>query len=204
MPYDPERHHRRSIRLATYDYARAGAYFVTIVTQGRQCIFGEVVNGEMKLNDAGRIARDCWMAVPNHFGLCTVDAYVVMPNHVHGIVVIGAGVQAEAPHVGATHASPLRRGPGHHSLGAIVGSFKSAASRSINRLDPTRGASAVWQRNYFEHVIRDERSLQRIRDYIAANPARWADDPENPDVVWSTTVGATHASPARKDPRFPA
>ncbi|WP_245971562.1 transposase [Calidithermus terrae] len=181
--YDPHNHHRRSIRLKGYDYAQAGAYFVTICTRDRACLFGEVVDGEMRLNDAGRIARQCWLDIPNHFPHAELDQSVIMPNHVHGIIVL------VNPSVGATHASPLRpvasplrnraRGPQRQSISAIVGSFKSAVTKHINEHRGTP-SMPVWQRNYYEHIIRDDSSLQRIRGYIAANPLRWQYDRENP------------------------
>ncbi len=168
--YDPNKHHRRSIRLKGFDYTREAAYFVTICIQNGTCLFGEIVNGQMRLNDAGRVAQMMWKAIPTHFPHVETDAWVVMPNHVHGIIIT----------VGATHASPPRQsGPPKGSLGAIVGSYKSAVSRQINQLHGTPGA-LVWQRNYYEHIIRNNTGLNRIRKYIAGNPAHWDEDMENP------------------------
>ena len=170
MIYDPNKHHRCSIRLKGFDYTREAAYFVTISTQNQACLFGEIVNEQMRLNDAGRVAQMVWKAIPDHFSQVEIDASVVMPNHIHGIIII----------VGATHASPPRQsGPPKGSLGAIVGSYKSAVSRRINQLHRTPGAT-VWQRNYYEHIIRNNTGLNRIRKYIADNPARWDEDTENP------------------------
>jgi putative transposase len=179
------RHHRRSIRLEGYDYAQPGAYFITICTQDRVCLFGDIVDGVMRLNQTGEIVRQCWMAIPEHFPHAMLDEFVVMPNHVHGIIVVG-----EMPNVGATHASPLPlapprvrpHGPHRQSVGSIVGSFKSAATRRMNEYRGTSGTT-VWQRNYYEHIIRTEDSLDRIRRYIAENPARWAVDRENPFAI---------------------
>ena len=173
---------RRSMRLRGYDYAAAGLYFVTVCAYDRACLFGEVVDGQVQLTDAGRILETCWRAIPDHCPHTTLDSWVVMPNHVHGIIVLGAThagtIHVRALHAGthvrATHASPLRAG----SLGAIVGSFKSAVTRRINAL--RGGGGTVWQRNYHEHVIRNERDLRRIRRYIADNPVRWSLDRENP------------------------
>ncbi len=181
---------RRSIRLKGYDYNQAGAYFVTIVTQDRAHLFGEVVGGDIRLNAYGQIVRRCWQEIPMHFPNASVDDFIVMPNHVHGIIVI----MENDIIVGATHASPQPspqpgpqtsahpprpHGPQRRSVASIVGSFKSAASRRINDLRGTPGQS-VWQRNYYEHIIRDDESLNRIRQYILDNPARWALDQENP------------------------
>ncbi len=191
MKYDQNRHRRRSIRLKGYDYSQAGAYLVTVCTQGRACLFGDVVDGEMRLNAAGPVVEQCWSNIPCHFLHAYLDEFVVMPNHVHGIVVI-------VENVGATHASPLpmRRptrpaGPKERSIGAVVGSFKSAVTKHINELRNTPRMS-VWQRNYWEHVMRDEASLRRIREYIVQNPLQWEYDRENP-------AGATCAPSLRLD-----
>jgi putative transposase len=157
MKSDSKDHHRRSIRLRDHDYARPGAYFVTIVTQGRKCLFGEIVEAEMQLNDAGRIIQTAWNDLPNHYANVEVDTFVVMLNHIHGIInlidlPVGAGFKP-AP--------------------------TNFSARRINNSRNTSGAP-VWQRNYFEHVIRDEASLNRIRQYILDNPARWEFDRENP------------------------
>jgi REP element-mobilizing transposase RayT len=181
MPYDPFKHHRRSIRLNDYDYAQAGAYFVTIVIRDPELSLGNIVDGEMRLNEFGAIVQSCWDDLPAHYPHVELDAFVVMPNHVHGVVVIvdDGGV------VGARHASPVHnpsqppRGTPPGSLGAIVGSFKSAATKRINELRGTQGTT-IWQRNYFEHIIRNEKDLAHIRQYIDDNPANWVRDDENP------------------------
>jgi REP element-mobilizing transposase RayT len=187
---------RRSLRLKGYDYAQAGAYFVTICTQGRVCLFGEVEDGEMRLNEFGEMVRGCWLAIPDHFPHVALDAFVIMPNHVHGIVWIVDATTDAVGNVGATHASPVQthasplpsspqpsvrpRGPQRRSIGAVVGSFKSATARCINADRKTPG-TPVWQRNYYEHVIRNEASLDGIRAYIVNNPLQWALDRENPE-----------------------
>ena len=182
-----EKHHRRSIRLRDFDYSSGGAYFVTICTFQRECLFGEIMEGLMQLNDMGRMVEACQEALPHHFPDVVLDEWVIMPNHIHGIIVIHS---ADSP-VGATHASPdVRRtadtiathaspGPGRRSIGALVGSFKSAASRQINQWRNTPGIP-IWQRNYYERVIRDDRELDAIRQYIADNPVRWFEDENNP------------------------
>jgi len=202
---NPE-NHRRSIRLKGYDYTRAGAYFVTICTKDRACLFGDVADGVMRLDQMGHIVRQCWLAIPDHVPHVLLDEFVVMPNHVHGIIVI------MATHiVGATHASPLQnddtptrpRGPQRQSVASIVGSFKSAATKRINEQRGTPGAP-VWQRNYYEHIIRDDESLNRIRQYIAENPLHWYLDRENPNAIgmddqWNALfVGASDRSPLRE------
>jgi putative transposase len=132
MPYDPEKHHRRSIRLKGYDYTRAGAYFITIVTQNRVCLFGAVVEGRMRLNPLGQIVQECWLAIPDHFPHALLDEFVIMPNHLHGIIVL----QEMENSVGARHVPRRRREefgkPVPGSIPTIVRSFKSAATKHIN------------------------------------------------------------------------
>jgi len=177
MKYDPARHHRRSIRLKGYDYTQAGAYFVTICTQDRMCLFGEIVDGEMRLNDAGEIVAWTWHDMPNHISNVQLDAFVVMPNHVHGIIVITDPVVAVVVGAGSEPAPTKSYG-----LPEIVRQFKTFSARRINDLRGTQG-TPVWQRNYYEHIIRDEESLNRIREYILNNPSRWEMDQENPSVA---------------------
>jgi putative transposase len=185
MTTNRAKHHRRSIRLPAYDYASPGAYFVTICVRGGECLLGEVVDGEMRLNDWGRIASECWQAIPDHFDHIEPDAFVIMPNYVHGIIAI-------ADTVGAQHAAPLpppdpaplrllRTNVSGRSVGAIVRSYKSAVTKRINQLRDIPGVP-FWQRNYWEHVVRNEASLNRIREYIENNPACWAQDQLHPDA----------------------
>ena len=148
-------------------------------------MFGIIDDGEMKLNEFGRIVGNVWNEIPQHFSGVELDAFVVMPNNVHGVIVIVEGGDgnddSQGMDVGARHASPLRPcGAVPRSLGSIVGSFKSAVTKQVNENRGTRGV-AVWQRNYYEHVIRGERDLARIREYIENNPLGWALDEENPE-----------------------
>lgn len=166
---------RKSIRLSEYDYTLPGAYFVTIVTYQRKCILGAIRNGEIILSNIGRIVNNTWQEIPIHFPNATVDNYVIMPNHIHGIVnILDTGV-------GARHASPLRGkdplGTSPRSLGVIIGSFKSAATKRIHQTEEYKKIQ-VWHRNYYEHVIRDERDYEKIVEYIITNPANWMDDPD--------------------------
>lgn len=163
-PYDPARHHRHSIRLPSYDYARPGAYFVTVVTHDRQRLFGAIVDGAMRLNECGEAVRRGWLDLPQHYpGVC-LDECVIMPNHVHGVIVLQDDPAAD------------RRS----GLPEIVRNFKTFSARAVNARRAATGVP-VWQRNYYEHVVRDGAELDRVRAYIAANPARWAVDHENPD-----------------------
>ncbi|MBI2918823.1 MAG: transposase [Chloroflexi bacterium] len=175
-------HHRRSIRLPGYDYAQPGGYFLTVSTAGRVCLFGDVVDGEMRLNDCGQIVRDEWLRSADIRRELVLDAFVVMPNHLHAVVIINNDSPRGPDPVGATGRSPLPPGPAQRSLGSLVAGFKSAATKRINALRRMPGAP-VWQRNYHDHVIRSTAALDNIREYILANPARWGDDPENPAVT---------------------
>jgi REP element-mobilizing transposase RayT len=177
MTQDRKEHRRRSIRLPGYDYTSAGFYFVTVCVRDGECLLGEVVDGEMRLNEWGQVAWDRGQSIPEHFPHVALDAFVVMPNHVHAILAL-------TEHVGAQHAAPLQGNatnvkPG--SLGVVVRSFKAAVTKEINEL---RGMTGLpfWQRNYWEHVIRDEDSLNRIREYIRDNPSRWTEDQMHPDA----------------------
>jgi len=168
---------RRSMRLQGYDYSRAGAYFVTLCSQNRECLFGEIAGGEMVLNEYGKIVRDEWLEsaqIRNEIGL---DEFVVMPNHFHGIVWIHNGVETTTDRRGDRPVAPT--GPRPRSLGALMAGFKSAVTRRINEMRRTPGMK-LWQRNYYDRVIRDENELNRIREYVVGNPMLWDMDRENP------------------------
>lgn len=176
-----ESRRRRSIRLKGYDCAGTGGYYVTIVSRGRECLFGEIVDGKMHLNEMGKIVRECWEEISTHFPAVDFDVFVVMPNHLHGIIIIhnnGRQMMKSSPAIGARHASPLpARGVSSHSLGAIIGSFKSAVTRRAGR---KLNLANIWQRNYYEHIIRDQTDYERIANYIAINPSKLVDNEENP------------------------
>ncbi|MEW6181024.1 MAG: transposase [Chloroflexota bacterium] len=239
---------RRSIRLKGYDYSQPGAYFVTICTRDRACLFGTVVNGEMRLNEWGEIVLWTWRDLPNHVPNVQLDAFVIMPNHVHGIIIITDPVNAPAavgagsepaptqpqpaptqpqpaptqpqpaptqpqpaptqpqsaptqpqpaptqPQPAPTQPQPASAQPTpdqsiesisggiaakRYGLPEIMRQFKTFSALRINKQRGTPGLP-IWQRNYYEHIIRNEESLNRIRQYIADNPLRWALDQENP------------------------
>jgi putative transposase len=165
---------RKRQRLSGHDYTSPGDYFVTICTDQGHSIFGSIVGGEMHLNTAGQTARDCWNAIPEHFPNASIDTFVVMPNHIHGIIRITTG----RPH---TETVP-RSGAAPRSLGAIVGSFKAAVSKRINEARASPGAP-IWQRNYFDKRIVEPDGLDRVRAYIRDNPRNWATDPERRRAV---------------------
>ncbi len=173
MKYDPARHHRRSIRLKGYDYTTAGAYYITMVCHNREHLFGKIVNGEMRLNAYGELVRFTWDDLVHHIPNIELDAFVIMPNHVHGIIVI----VGTASVVGAgSEPAPSEHKP--YAISEIVRQFKTFSARRINDLRGTRSTS-VWQRNYYEHIVRDQRDLERIREYIFNNPLNWESDTEN-------------------------
>jgi len=175
--FDPGRHHRRSIRLKGYDYSQAGAYFVTIVASRREMLFGGIVNGTMVLNEWGQIVRDEWERTAFVRPNVELGEYVVMPNHFHGILVFMDNA------VGATRrVAPTKTTLQSGSLGAVMAQFKSIVTKRVNGLQNVTGRP-VWQRNYYEHIIRDDREMDRIHRYIESNPSLWAEDDENPDKV---------------------
>ena len=167
---DADRDRRRSLRLEGYDYGAWGPYFVSIVLEKRLRLFGDVVDEELRLNDAGEMAESVWAALPRRFPAVRLDAFVVMPNHIHGIITID---QSDAG--------------SRVTLGDVISAYKSVTTveytRGVAGHGWPRSRGRLWQRNYYEHIIRDDRSLERIRAYILDNPARWPTDPENPSAV---------------------
>ncbi|MXY43808.1 MAG: transposase [Dehalococcoidia bacterium] len=171
------------MRLKAYDYSKAGAYFVTVVAQDRLCLFGDVIEDEMHVNRAGAMVSEVWRQLPSRFPTIELDAFVVMPNHVHGIVVLNLPVGVPlVGTLGDEDRATTRVAP---TLGDVVGAYKS-----ITTVRYTRGVKVglwnayqgrLWQRNYYEHVIRNESELNRAREYIVGNPALWVRDRENPE-----------------------
>ena len=178
MNLDVQRPFRKSTRLRDYDYAQPGLYFVTICTRKRECILGYVKDGRVRLNEYGELAESCWSGLGGRFVNVETHEHVVMPNHFHGILALIENCRGGvSPPVGVgAGTAPLHTA----TLGHAVACFKYESTRSINRLRCTPGAS-VWQRNYYEHVIRNEHDLRQVREYIANNPLRWELDRENPD-----------------------
>ena len=152
MTHDLKKHRRRSIRLKDYDYSQSGAYFITICTHNKEILFGEILDGEMQLNKFGWVISKEWLRSIQLRQEIELDEFVIMPNHIHGIVII---IESN---VGATGRSPLPKGPKPKSIGAFVASFKSAVTKRINSIRGTLGIP-VWQRNYYEHILRDEKDL---------------------------------------------
>ena len=200
MKFDPQKHNRRSIRLKGYDYAQWGVYFVTLVTWQRVCLFGEIINGGMQLNPTGIIIQSEWQRLAFHFHNIRLDVFMVMPNHVHGTIVIESVRATRHPpyripknnqplpdqlsdiHDGSPRQSPRRSGPMPNSLGAMVGQFKSRATKRIWSL-PEMEHSPIRQRNYYEHIVRNDIEYKKNIQYIETNPLKWQEDQLHPPVM---------------------
>jgi len=200
MKFDPDKHHRRSIRLKDYDYSSPGAYFVTICAQNREFMFGEISFGEMILNDAGKMIETTWNELPQNYPGVAIDEFIIMPNHFHGIILLtgkNVDIASERGNHGGiaptNSAETVRAMPLcspnniEHSLSLpdVVHRFKSLTTARYRqgvveyswRTFPGR----LWQRNYYEHILRDEDELNQIREYIRTNPQNWDIDIENPN-----------------------
>jgi putative transposase len=190
VKYDPNKHHRRSTRLKNYDYTTPGAYFITICTYQRECLFGEIINGSMQLNRLGLVVAAHWQNLPKYHPRLNLDKFVVMPNHVHGILLladlfVGAGFGDHLNGLtGNTLAKPAPTDAAlstqEYSISEIVRGFKTFSSRQINQIRHAQGVP-VWQRNYYDRIIRDQAALQQIRQYIDNNPLSWQQDQLHPD-----------------------
>ncbi|MDH7464446.1 hypothetical protein QEG73_24330 [Chitinophagaceae bacterium 26-R-25] len=167
MSYNPNVHHRRSIRLQGYDYSQAGLYFITLCCHEKNHLFGKIENNQMLLNEAGAIAYDEWFKTPEVRPNVALAEFVVMPNHIHGIIII--------KHSESVTQSAINRFNGtSHTIGAIVRGYKSVVTQKIN--STYEHPITVWQRNYYEHIIRTEESYHNIANYIINNPANWQND----------------------------
>src|SRR3990170_3258574 len=183
--FDPTSHHRRSIRLKGFDYTQPGVYFATMCTYQREAILGEIVAGEMQLNRLGRIAQQEWSRLPTRFPFLELGPFVIMPNHLHGILIITCRGTAE--NLTDSGSNETRRAPTREQFGnpvagsipTIIRSYKASVSWRINRLR-VRPAHPFWQRNYYERVVRDNAELNRIEEYVIDNPRRWEEDRLNP------------------------
>jgi putative transposase len=175
IKFDPKIHHRRSIRLRGYDYSQSGAYFVTICTHNRELLF--------ESESVENMLRNFWGKIPTRFSMAQLDEFVVMPNHVHGIIMIGQprGIENVQP-----------RGVAPTTLGNVVDWYKTMTTNAyingVNSNQWGRFKERFWQRNYFEHVVRDDEDLDRIRQYIIDNPTKWGEDENNPNRQPSRVV----------------
>jgi REP element-mobilizing transposase RayT len=179
---------RKSPRLSTYDYSSAGYYFVTICTRHRECFFGEIIKEAMSLNCAGQMAASTWADIPRRFDQVLLDSFVVMPNHIHGIIVLKEGFG-----VGTALVS------GRPCVSRVIQAFKSTSTneyiRGVNQEGWNKFDQTLWQKSFSDHVIRNEKDLLRVQEYILSNPLQWAIDDENPDRRSDT--GPTQGSNGR-------
>lgn len=190
------RYRIKSARLEGYDYSAIGGYFVTICTRDRECWFGEIVRGKMQLSEIGKMARQYWQEIAQHFDNVDLDEFVIMPNHVHGVLLIfrdggrdvalrdGRDVACNVSTDADTDSKNLAMSaisPKPGSLGTIIRSYKSAVTRWCGKNNYPQFA---WQPRFYDHIIRNEKSLMAIRQYIYNNPVKWEIDRENPESVW--------------------
>ena len=229
MKYESKKLNRHSIRLAEYDYSKAGMYFVTICTYNKECTLGEVLNGKMILNEWGKIASKCWLWLSEHYNYISLDEWIIMPNHLHGIITISKtpcrGGSGTAPPRksdcisleyttarGGSRTAPTREqgntttGDGSRTaptkrkpLGRLIGAFKTVSTKQINELR-NKKSPPVWQRNYYDHIIRNEKSLNRIKEYIIKNPLKWEFDTENPEQI--KKLSGKYTAPKASQPDY--
>jgi putative transposase len=211
MIYIPDKHHRRSIRLKAYDYSRSGPFFITICVKGRKCLLGKIEKGKIQLNNAGKMIHDWWHQLPKIYPNIELDEFVIMPNHLHGIIIlcdnVGAALvdaqnnansiatQKIIPNVNPDesrnniHLNNNRAGtrsvPTNIGLGDVIGAFKSITTneyiKGVQKLNWYPFNKRLWQRNYYEHLIRNDNELNRIREYIIENPLKWDGEDDNSD-----------------------
>jgi len=199
MTYNPDIHKRQSIRLKGYDYSQSGLYFITICCYERECLFGNIINSQMILNNFGQLIKEEWLKSAEIRKEIELDDFVIMPNHFHGIVIINQEINSDFMkndvdfqdnNVGANGRSPLHQIQSSppkismkpKSISSLIAGFKSATTKKINIIRNTP-QNPVWQRNYYDHIIRNDESLTRIREYIQNNPLSWENDqlhPNNP------------------------
>ncbi|MBU1625772.1 hypothetical protein KKB18_00205 [bacterium] len=188
--FDPIKHHRHSIRLENYDYSLNGAYFVTLCTYNRECILGDIIDGEMVLNNYGNIVSEEWINSSKIRKELILDEFIIMPNHIHGITIIqnpreqvvGASGTRPRQSCGLPKIPPEKdklKGTPRKSLGSFIIGFKASVTKRINKINKTN-EMLLCQRNYYDHIIRCENELIKIRKYIQGNPINWHLDKENP------------------------
>ncbi|MBN1197023.1 MAG: hypothetical protein JXA62_06425 [Candidatus Aminicenantes bacterium] len=197
MDKNPNKHNRRSIRLRGFDYSSVGAYFVTICTHKHKCVFGEVINSQMVLNDAGMMVQEVWDQIRGNYTGVETDEFVIMPNHIHGIIVlVGAaprgrpdGYHACAENEYGATGQPQGVAP-TLSLPDVVLRFKTMTTKryadSVKEYGWPSFPGKLWQRNYYEHIIRNEIEWKHLREYIINNPVKWECDRNHPSV-WEHT-----------------
>lgn len=178
MTFNPTIHRRKSIRLKGYDYSQAGLYFITVCTHNRVPLFGEIVDGQMQFNESGIVADEEWRKTEHIRSNIVLHEFVIMPNHVHGIIEL-VGAHCMRPHGIRPECADSDEQPGRvqraPTVGDIVRGFKSSVTKRLNAISCTSG-QRFWQRNYYEHIIRNEAAYLKIAEYIQTNPQRWEED----------------------------
>lgn len=191
--YNPKIHHRQSTRLKNYDYASDGYYFATICVKNKIEYFGEITNGKMELSEIGKIANQCWLEIPKHFPSVKLDEHIIMPNHLHGILIIETSVgvqdfeplQQRAQNTGAQDfVPPQRENKFQHIISKSFGSIIRGFKVGVAKLCIQNNYEFQWQKSFYDHIIRDEKSLNKIRKYIVNNPAKWELDKNNPENLF--------------------
>lgn len=183
MYYSDRIEPRKRLRLLEYDYQMAGYYYITLCTQNRQCLFGKIENDFMILNDAGKMVHDVWLDISNKYNGFENDLFVVMPNHLHGILILND----KGPAQDLNDSGPAQGPAPTLSVPDIMRNFKSLTTTFYrkgmekNKYEPFE--KKLWQRSYYEHIIRKNESLNKIRQYIIDNPKKWKEDQENPQAL---------------------
>ena len=184
MKYNPDKHHRKSIRLKNYDYSKNGYYFITICSKNRECLFGEIRRGTIfcALNQGGRIVDQCWKEIVIHYENVIIDEFIIMPNHINGIIIINNDRFQDI--LGVQNIEPLRRNQFQHiipgSIGSIIRGFKIGVTKWFrNNTD----IHQIWQKGFYEHIIRNDDELNNIRKYIQDNPHKWEEEKNNPENI---------------------
>ncbi|MFH1321660.1 MAG: transposase [Bacteroidota bacterium] len=197
MKYNPEIHNRKSLRLKGFDYSRPGAYSITLCTQNRECLFGEIMNNEMIYNEYGLIVKQEWIKSEEIRNEIKLDVYQIMPNHLHAIVwIINVGddiyCRDKRPFIPTINKPGTKQIPKMRprSLSSLMAGFESSATKKINQLRSSPGCK-VWQYNFYDHIIRNKQELYRIGQYIIDNPKNWKNDEHNPK---------TYSKPLERDP----
>lgn len=175
MKYDPEIYNRHSLRIKGYDYSGAGVYFITICTNNRDNLFGEIIDNKMFINAFGKIVENEWIKTPEIRNIIEIDSFVIMPNHFHGIIVINDAGRGVLQYALSTKTNEFKSPS--QTIGAVIRGFKSTVTKQIN-IFRNMQMQSIWQRNYYEHIIRNEDDLLRIREYIIKNQENWENDEE--------------------------
>ena len=175
---------RKTLSLQTHDYSQPAAYFLTICTDQKRCRLSRVNDGQVTLTPAGHIVHQSWHDLPTRFPHVIQDVFVIMPNHIHAILFVGAGLAPPTVNTSTGSAAAPKV-----SLSGIVGAFKSISTINTNRLSQTPG-DLLWQRSYYEHIIRDAEDMKKVQRYILENPMRWELDPENTKPTYVSSISA--------------